>query len=413
MKFTARQAVNYFHKHFSVYDALYGLNIPVDEEEFLALVHKHAPSNDPSTYQSILSKSIDFGILEALENAAVKTYELSEAVSALIEHFGQSQSQVTSELIAGYLQQLGRYVERLEATLRQDDDESAILSIRSIDRVLDRIRNDSRNSCRAVLLEAVNIKSSLESTSLRERYTLVNHLWDNHVAPLQEVIDINAAIDSTLGNLSLVLDRLDRHFRHVSAVHTRVVVSQSKLRRMREQTFNVYREAKTSLEPLYKKVQRDGLIAVGAARYLSMFENRAIADVLEEMPDGFLSHSRNEGLFEDFDAEAFTYELIDYRPDVELVLSPPGENSFSASLSLQDVLGAVFEQSSVDDLAKFVEQHFDDSDSRHFFDALCTLAGSGSYNLVLSDEPIEFNFHGEKWRGHSVSLTPQRNKTDG
>lgn len=404
MKFTAQQAVNYFQKYFSVYEALHGLRVPINEEGLLSLIQQHAPPSDSSNCRGILDKSLDFGFIDTLKTTTSTTYELFDTVRFFIDHISHSQTQVTSELIAGYLKQLDLYVERLESTLENNDEESAIITIRSVDAVIDRIRSDSRNSCQAVLSESVRIKSSLESTSLRERYTLVNHLWDYHVAPLQEVIDINAAIDASLGRLSTVLGQLDRHFRHVSVVNTHILTSQSKLRRMREETFNVYREAKSAIEPLYKKVKRDGLIAVGAARILSILEEGGGKVLSEQLNNAFLSNSRNEAMFEDMDAAVFMGQISDYNPDKELILQGPEEGSSKRALSLQDVLASVYEQAHIDDLATFVEQTFSDADSRYFFDAVCTLSGSAACELTLSDSPVEFDFHNERWRGHAISL---------
>ncbi|PKM46890.1 MAG: hypothetical protein CVV05_00300 [Gammaproteobacteria bacterium HGW-Gammaproteobacteria-1] len=405
MKPTTQQVLNFMAQRHLLLEMLFRATEAASEADILEYIRSTRPASDTTEGQTVFTRLREYGLIEPLADAQNR-YEMTEPVRALLEHLLQSYRVMSSEAIGGYLGQLERYTERLGAAGRQNDSESVVLVLKNADALLERIRTDARNSCLAVMEKTTEIKSSLQSTPLRERYTQISHLWSTNIVPLEEVIDIHNAIEGVLSSLTATLTSLTRTFQTDSVITTRVTETWAKVRRMRTQTFTAYREAKLALEPLYRSIQREGMVAVGAARYLKLIEAKGITG-FEQVAGAaaFLSHGRNEALFSDIDAKQFLAKATDYHPDHDITLAPPDETGVqNDDVGILQMLDWVHDAGDVSDLAEFLRTKIADFRATHFFDLALAALDSPEIEVQHGTEPTETVMGGQCWYGYPISV---------
>jgi len=175
---------------------------------------------------------------------------------------------------------------------------------------------------------------------------------------------------------------------------------------MRAQTFSSYREAKLALEPLYRSIQREGMVAVGAARYLKLIEAKGLAGFDETAgAAAFLSHGRNEALFSDVDARQFLAKATNYHPDHEVTLAPPHETGIqNDDIGILQMLDWIRDAGDVDDLAEFLRTKIAEFRATHFFDLALAALDSPEIEVQHGAEPTETLMGGQRWYGYPVAV---------
>jgi hypothetical protein len=284
-------------------------------------------------------------------------YEIPHAIGKLLGYLLHEYRLTSVEVVQGYLSALDRFCGELEHVCRQNNGEATARILYEADENIDRMRSDSHNNRQRIIAECVKAKINREKLSIRQRFELINHLYEKYLEPMRDMVDVNKEMDSQLERLHRVFlagvhfFNLDRHIRQLFER------SSARLLRLKIDIDNDFRESYRELMPLYERYRKESLIARGASQALSEIRNYGLRQLPLPSMLG-ICQFRTKGLIADNELEAYVYRISNYQP-CKVCINPDRTTEKPPSfLRLNDLKQKLAGIVQIDDVLEWILHNF-------------------------------------------------------
>jgi hypothetical protein len=132
-------------------------------------------------------------------------YEMPHTISKLLGYLLQEYRLTSTEVIQGYLQALDRFCNELEHAAQQKNGDFTARILSEADENIERMRSDSHNNRQRIIAECIKAKINSEKLSVKQRFELINHLYEKYLKPMRDMIDVTKEMDSQLERMQRML----------------------------------------------------------------------------------------------------------------------------------------------------------------------------------------------------------------
>ena len=350
----------------------------IQESQLLQVIRGFSTPDSPaSTY--LLEQMCQLGFLEHSPGTDM-LYEMPHSISKLLGHLLHEYRLTSAEVIQGYLQALDRFCNELEQAAQQKKGDATARILNEADENIERMRSDSRNNRQRIIEDCVKAKINPEKLSVRQRFELINHLYEKYLEPMRDMIDVNKEMDSQIERMQRVFNAGIQVFmtdRHVRQLFER---SSARLLRLKRDIDNDFRESCRELMPLYERYRKESMIASGAANALKGITNHGVRK-MKLAPKVGLCQFRTYGLIKDSELEAYMYNISDYKPQEVKIDPDHAPDTPPEFISMTDLNCLLKDVISIDDVLEWILNSFpNDSLTQH-------LRIYGMFHTQLSGEP--------------------------
>nr|MBF0221333.1 hypothetical protein [Desulfobulbaceae bacterium] len=263
---------------------------------------------------AIINQLISYGIIEPVPDATA-TFELTAPIGALLAFLLREHRLTSAKVIQGYLSDLEDLRNEIDGAALQKLNNQAARALTDISQVIERIRQDSQANREAILTEVLKLKANRDKRTVRERFEVINRLWNRHLEPLRDLIDVKKAMDASLDDLERSLLTDGKTFVLDGALTREFSRCRARLLRLRREVAENFYESMKEVEPLYISLKRESELVRGASLALEKIDRAGLAslnfDACLAIPIW-----RLEGTFSDTYLEAFFHEVQGYEPTV-------------------------------------------------------------------------------------------------
>jgi hypothetical protein len=373
----------------------------IQESQVLQVIRRFSTPDSPvATY--LLEQICKLGFMEYSPGADM-LYEMPHTISKLLGYLLQEYRLTSTEVIQGYLQALDRFCNELEHATQQKNGDTTARILSEADENIERMRSDSHNNRQRIIAECIKAKINREKLSVRQRFELINHLYEKYLEPMRDMIDVSKEMDSQLERMQRVFVSGTETF--IMERHVRQLFEQSSARllRLKRDIDSDFRESYRELMPLYERYRKESMIASGAATALKEISNHGFRKMLLASKVG-LCQFRTQWLIPDGELEAYMYNISDYQP--QYIKIDPEQSSknlpvFISMLTLKQLLKGI---AKIDDVLEWVLSNFpNESLAQH-------LRIYGMFYTQLSGDPSfapyirEYSGDGAVLRAHPMSF---------
>ncbi|WP_437656591.1 hypothetical protein [Sorangium sp. So ce1182] len=260
----------------------------------------------------VFSRLRELGFIEPAPDASAR-FELTRPVEALLRHLLREQHLSSAAVTQGYINDLELTSEQLEQAVQRRSRGVAIRVLDEIAAQMDRIRYDSRANRDSITTEVVRVRANAERRTPRERFEIVNRLWEHHLRPLRDLLDVDQAMERCLDRLTRLLVEGRTAFLSDGPLYQEFGRGQARLVRLRREVAEDLRECLAEVTPLYHGLQQDTLIVRGASEALRIARMDGVPALClaQRFP---LSTFRREGIVGDGKLQAYLHEVVHYEP---------------------------------------------------------------------------------------------------
>lgn len=271
----------------------------------------------------LISQLQSLSIIEPIPDATA-SFELTAPVVNLMSFLLREHRLTSTKVLQVYLTDLGELREELNGATRQNLGNQAARALNDISQLIERLRQDSHSNREGIIREVIKLKSNKEHRSVRERFEVINHLWNRYLEPLRDLIDVKMAMDAGLDDLERSLSAGTKTFILDGALAREFSRCQARLLRLRREMTEDFSESMREVEPLYVSLKRDSELVRGASLALERMDRFGLASL--QLPELMaIPVWRIEGLFSDTSLEAFLHGVKGYQPGVSEPLTDPNE----------------------------------------------------------------------------------------
>lgn len=329
----------------------------IQESQALQIIRRFTtPESPSSTY--LLEQMCKLGFLEYSPGADM-LYEMPHTIGKLIGYLLHEYRLTSVEVIQSYLHVLDRSCNELEYAAEQNNGDSVARILSETDDNIERMRSDSHNNRQRIIAECIKAKENRDKLSIRERFELINHLYEKYLEPMRDMIDVSKEMDSQLERMKRVFNSGSEVFmmeRHVRQLFER---SSARLLRLKRDIDSDFRESYRELMPLYERYRKDSMIASGAASALKEISNYGLRKLQLATRVG-LCQFRTQGLIPDGELEAYMYNISDYQPQCVTINPDQAADDQPAFISLNTLKQFLKNVTKIDDVLEWVLNNFPD-----------------------------------------------------
>lgn len=281
------------------------------EADLRSLIATLSTESDPSPV-NIIDQLLSFGIIEPIPDATA-SFELTAPVQNLLSYLLREHRLTSAKEIQAHLTDLGELREELDTASRQNNGHQALRALNDISQLIERIRDGSHRNREAIINEVIKLKSNRERRSTKERFEIINRLWNRYLEPLRDLIDVKKAMDAGLDDLERSLVTNGQTFAIDGALAREFSRCRARLLRLRRGMTEDFAESVREVEPLYRSLKRESELVRGASLALEKLDRSGMVSLqlLELMA---LPVWRVEGLFSDTSLESYLSEIKGYEP---------------------------------------------------------------------------------------------------
>jgi len=373
----------------------------IQESQLLQVIRRFSTPDSPAS-SYLLEQLCKLGFLEYSPGADM-LYEMPHTISKLLGYLLNEYRLTSAEVIQGYLQALDRFCNELEHATQQNNGDSTARILNETDENVERMRSDSHNNRQRIIAECVKAKVNRDKLSIRQRFELINHLYEKYLEPMRDMIDVSKEMDSQLERMQRVFDSGIEAFimgRHVRQLFER---SSARLLRLKRDIDGDFRESYRELMPLYERYRKESMIASGAANALKEISNHGLHKMRLASKVG-LCQFRTQWLIPDGELEAYMYDISDYQPQsvkIDPNRASNGHPAFISVMTLEQLLKGI---AKIDDVLEWVLNKFPDENlAQHlriygmFYTQL-----SGEFSFATSTR--DYSSDGAMLRAHPMSF---------
>ncbi len=346
----------------------------ITEAELEELVLRRRRDHDPAPHR-VVAQLERLGFMEPAPGGTA-TYEMTRPVAGLLAYLLRCHRLTSVEVIQAYLADLDRLAAELDAGLEQPGADR--LLVRVLDEVaelIERIRQDSRSNRDGIIGEVIRCKTNRERMSVRERFAIVNRLWQRYLEPLRDLIDVRKAMDTALDRMAALLGAGSRRFAADRIMAREFEAAAARLLRLRREVRRDYHESLAELGPLYEALRRDSGLARGAGLALEIIGRKGVR-ALDLTGLLALPVWRTEGLLADSGLLAFLHGIRGYEPQAAPALAPPPANAAVAPvIPAGELRAALAGAVPVDDLLAWLVARFPGQPPAHLLQAYGRVLG--------------------------------------
>jgi hypothetical protein len=397
--------LNFAGRNYALLHDIYRREHGVNEAELFELIRKYRIDPNPSpeyTYNQLL----DLKILEPLPDATA-IYEMTRPVSVLFRFLLQEQRYTSAKVIQAHLDDLDVYHKNLEDALRTGKLGRVERSLYEIDDIVERVRQDSRANLQATINEVMALKSNRDRQTVRERFGKILFIWEEYLKPLQDLIDVKKSMDSCLDRLEALLQSGGLDYHDNDVVYHQLSRSSIRLVRLRREVLSNFRESIQEVEPLYRALERDSILARGASIALERVDKSGLGSLeLNEklaLPGGRLL----EGLFANGVVESYLHGIQTYEPKQAPSLSAITEDASPNYIDPQRVAEHLDQELPVEDVLGWLLKNYQDCELAGLLRVYGRIIHSPQYTSGFSKEKKTYHFNGVGLTAYPLTIEQQ------
>lgn len=281
------------------------------EADLRGLITNLSTESDPAPL-NVIDQLLSYGIIEPIPDATA-SFELTAPVHNLLAYLLREHRLTSATEIQSHLTDLGELREELDSASRQNLGNQALRALNDISQTTERIRQGSHSNREAIIGEVIKLKSNRERRSTKERFEIINRLWNRYLEPLRDLIDVKKAMDASLDDLERSLMTNGKTFAIDGALTREFSRCRARLLRLRREMSEDFSESVREVEPLYRSLIREGELVRGASLALEKLDRSGLGSLqLQELTA--LPVWRVEGLFSDTSLESYLSGIKGYEP---------------------------------------------------------------------------------------------------
>lgn len=327
------------------------------EGELHQLVRRHR--NTEPTPEHVTDRLLALGFIEPAPDASAR-FELTRPVETLLRHLLREQRLSSVAVVQSYINDLQLLSNELDQAVQSRSRGLATHILDEIAAQIDRIRHDSRANRDSITSEVMRLRANAEGRTPRERYEIVNRLWEHYLKPLSDFLNVDRAMEQCLDRLGRLFVHGRTLFQSDGHLHQEFGRAQARLLRLRRETAKDLDECVREVAPLYTSLRRDTRIVQGASEALRIARTEGIAAL--HLANHFsLSTFRREGLLGSGALEAYLFQVSRYEPPQPT--SIPEGIAATRSMVIDDATlhAAASDEPTPDDLIAWLIRRFPDA----------------------------------------------------
>jgi hypothetical protein len=262
-------------EHAQLIEDLYRTREGVAEPDLRRLISRHEGEQSPGTGYMV-KRLLELRILEPCPGHDAR-YEMTRACSTLMEFLLSEYRLTDVAVIQAYLTAMDSLASEFSQAVGTSDGALLARSIIEMEEHVERMRQDSANNRAAVIAQVMRVKSNPDGLPVQERYRMINRLWSRYIAPLQEMVDTNKAMEETLDRVETCAAEAETAFELDGALQPRLASVRARIGRMRRELINDFSESIREVYPLYNDLRHENNLARGAAYGLELLSKRKLS----------------------------------------------------------------------------------------------------------------------------------------
>lgn len=298
-------------RHYALLIDLFYRSTGLTEADLRDVIESARTEGDPGS-ATVINQLVSLGIIEPVPDATA-TFELTAPIRALLSYLLREHRLTSAKVIQGYLTDLEDLRSELDSAASGKLNNQAARSLADISQLIERIRQDSHANREAIIMEVLKLKSNRDRRSIRERFEIINRLWERYLEPLRDLIDVKKAMDAGLDDIERSLLTGGRIFHLDGALAREFSRCRARLLRLRREVAEDFHESIREVEPLYVSLKRESELVRGASLALERIDRGGLAgvdfDAMLAIPIW-----RIEGIFSDTSLETFFHGVHGYEP---------------------------------------------------------------------------------------------------
>lgn len=188
---------------------------------------------------------------------------MAEPVRAILRYLLEEAKPVSSEIVQSYVNKLQKLAQSLRDALSAENATFAELALTDITQLLRNLHDAVSATHVSVLAEVARFKTDKRPSSVREKYQRIIWWMQQYIAPMIDIIRVDAAMQATFTELEEILEATT-----TNALLVSIDAAERNLRLVRltrRHALNVFDQAEKEISPLYRSLARSSNLAAGAA----------------------------------------------------------------------------------------------------------------------------------------------------
>ena len=319
--------------HHGLLEELYGSRDGISESALLGLIERHSDAASPGS-RYVLDRLQELGFIDHAPHATAQ-YEMTRPFAELMASLLREFQMTSVEVIRSYFSAMDNLAAEIRESVENLNGELLAPALGDATVQVEKVRQNSRRNRDGVISRAIRVKANREHLPPRRRYVIINRLWTRYIVPLRDMIDTQKAMDASLDRLEEALVDAEICFQADGALAPATAVGRARVRRLRRDVVNDFRESVREIAPLYEELRRENALARGAASALERIDREGLAR-LEIGPQMAVCNWQAQGLFSDAALHAYFLTLANYEPARPDPLLPAVNNSSFTHISFDD-----------------------------------------------------------------------------
>ncbi len=334
---------------------LYKKKDGISEAELLQLIRRHSDVDSPSS-SYMVDRLHELGFIDYAPHATAQ-YEMTRPFAELMASLLREYRLTSVEVIRGYFTAMDNYSDEIHQAVQQRSDDVLVRALSEVAEHVEAMRQDSRRNHDGVVGEVMRVKSHKDRMSTTKRYEIINRLWERYIVPLRDMIDTEKAMDESLDRMERVLEEAADEYRDDDALEPRIERSQARVRRLRREVSDDFRETIREISPLYEELRRENVLASGASQALERISRDGLGSL--NLPEKMqICNWQRRNLLSDGAIEAYLYTLQGYEPTKPPPLREVEEQTKGEHIRLDRFDEAVAEALPLDDALAWLTESY-------------------------------------------------------
>ncbi len=262
----------------------------LSDAEITHIVKVH--SSDAEEQPSFIAERLkELRILISSDQSA-QYFLMAEPVRAILRYLLEEAKPVSSEIVQSYVDKLQKLAQNLRNALAAENSTLAELALTDITQILRNLHDAVSATHVSVLAEVARFKTDKRPSSIREKYQRIIWWMQQYIAPMIDIIRVDAAMQATFTELETILEAAttDALFVSIDATERNLRL----VRLTRRHALNVFDQSEKEISPLYRSLARSSNLAAGAAWALDLLRLGPFDQWTQETVVGVFSLRKQE-----------------------------------------------------------------------------------------------------------------------
>jgi hypothetical protein len=275
------------------------------------MARRHGDASTPSP-SYVVKQLQNLGFIDYAPHATAQ-YEMTRPFAELMANLLREYRMTSVEVIRSYFTAMDKLADEIRQALDDDHGDLLVSTLRDTAEHVERMRHDSRLNREKIVATAMRLKSNKGRIPARRRFEIINRLWKRYLVPLRDMIDTEKHMEESLDRMEGVLEEAAQAFEADAAVEPVVRMGRARVRRLRRDVVEDFRESIREITPLYEELRRENALARGASHALERIANDGLSSL--GIPETLcVCNWQQRGLFSDDALEAYLHTVKGYTP---------------------------------------------------------------------------------------------------